>query len=63
VVADVVRHLKALDLGNISSDFGILTNSATSKSNLDKELGAPTYRVRECKCFDKRLGRYDLEDR
>jgi hypothetical protein len=32
LVADVVRHLKALDFVNASSDIGILTNFATQWS-------------------------------
>jgi hypothetical protein len=39
LVADVVRHLKALDFVNISSDVGILTNSATLKFNCAEALG------------------------
>jgi hypothetical protein len=38
-VADVVRQLNAVGLAAVSADFGILTNSATRKFNLDKALG------------------------
>jgi ribosomal protein S8 len=34
-VAEVVRHLKTLEVAIVSRDVGILTNSATQKSNLD----------------------------
>jgi hypothetical protein len=34
LVGDVVRHLKPLDFTFVSDDVGILTNSATQKSNL-----------------------------
>jgi len=43
MVADVIRHLSAVDLAAVSTDFGILTNSATQKSNLDRAL--------DCGCF------------
>jgi hypothetical protein len=39
LVADVVRHLNAEGLITASTNFGILTNSATLKSKLDKVLG------------------------
>jgi hypothetical protein len=38
MVADVVRHLNDVGLAAVSNDFGILTNSATQKFNLDKAL-------------------------
>jgi hypothetical protein len=38
LVADVVRHLMALDSVIIYSDFGILSNSAKQKSSLDNAL-------------------------
>jgi hypothetical protein len=39
MVADVVRHLNAVGLAAVSTDFGIPTNSTTLKFNLDKALG------------------------
>jgi hypothetical protein len=38
LVADVVRHLLALDFEIDSSDFGILTNSVTLKLNCAEVL-------------------------
>jgi hypothetical protein len=47
MVADVVRHLNAVGLAAVSADFGILTNSATQKLNLDKALalGCQTFGI------------------
>jgi hypothetical protein len=42
-VADVVRHLTALDFANTSSDVGILSNSATVKLNCAEALGLNSY--------------------
>jgi hypothetical protein len=42
-VADIVRHPKTADFTVISSDFRILTNSTTPKSNRDKALGRPQH--------------------
>jgi hypothetical protein len=39
LVADVVRHLKTQDFASVSSDFGILTNSATRKLNCAEARG------------------------
>jgi hypothetical protein len=38
LVADVLRHLKALYFVSVASDFGILTNSATDKLNCAEVL-------------------------
>ena len=38
LVADVVRHLKALGFVHVASDFRILTNSATQKLNCDEAI-------------------------
>jgi hypothetical protein len=38
LVADVLRHLKTSDFAIVSNDVGILTDSATQKSNLNRTL-------------------------
>jgi hypothetical protein len=43
LVAEVVRLLKAPDLVNFSSDFGILTNSATLEANRDRALATSDF--------------------
>jgi hypothetical protein len=39
LVADVVRHLKALDFVGVSSDVGILTNSAIRNLDFAEVIG------------------------